>query len=130
MSDDYADKLYTIVFQDCPTYLYALVHGDKYGYEVLAAFLTEIAEECKKRNFQKVLIEENISATTSEEDVFRTASELPQFGFSGIRMAYIDRFTDQNQLNEFGQQIAVKSGVDVKIFNTFGDADNWLSDGN
>ena len=130
MSDDFADKPYTIVFQDCPTYLYALVHGEKYGYEVLAGFLSEIAAECKKRNFRNVLIEENISATTSEDDVIRTATALPQLGFANIRMAYIDRFTDQNQLNEFGQQVAVKSGVDVKIFNTFGDADNWLSDGN
>src|SRR5690348_8818680 len=112
MSDDYADKPYTIIFQDCPTYLYALVHGDKYGYEVLAAFLTEIADEFKKRNFHQVLIEENISATTSEADVFRTASELPQFGFTNIRMAYIDRFTDQSTLNEFGRQIAVRSGID------------------
>jgi hypothetical protein len=127
MSDDYADKPYTIIFQDCPTYLYALVHGDKYGYEVLAAFLTEIADECKKRNFHQVLIEENISATTSEADVFRTASELPQFGFTNTRMAYIDRFTDQSTLNEFGRQIAVRSGIDVRIFNTFGDADEWLS---
>ncbi|HTK38936.1 MAG TPA: hypothetical protein VL325_10625 [Pyrinomonadaceae bacterium] len=130
MSDDVADKPYTIVFQDCPTYLYALVHGDKYGYEVLAAFLREIAAECEKRNFRNVLIEENISATTSEDDVIRTASELPQFGFANIRMAYIDRFTDQRELNEFGRQIAVKSGVDVRIFNTFGDADDWLSDKN
>jgi len=128
MSDDVADKPYTIVFQNCPTYLYALVHGDKYGYEVLAAFLREIAAECEKRNFSNVLIEENISATTSEDDVIRTAGELPQFGFANIRMAYIDRFTDQRELNEFGRQIAVKSGVDVRIFNTFGDADDWLSD--
>ena len=127
MSDDFVDKPYTIVFQECPTYLYALVHGEKYGYDVLAAFLREIASECERRNFNRVLIEENISATTSESDVFRTASELPQFGFSKIRMAYIDRFTDQSSLNEFGRQIAVKSGVDVKIFNSFGDADNWLS---
>jgi hypothetical protein len=127
MSDDFVDKPYTIVFQDCPTYLYALVHGDKYGYDVLAAFLREIAEECKKRNFRNVLIEENNSATTSEDDVIRTATELPRLGFANIRMAYIDRFTDQSDLNEFGRQIAVKSGVDVRIFNTFGDADSWLS---
>jgi hypothetical protein len=127
MSNDLTAKPYTIVFQNCSKYLYALVHGEKYGYEVLTAFLGEIADECRKRNFDSVLIEENISSTTSEADVFRTASELPRLGFSTIRMAYIDRFSDQSALNEFGRQIAVKSGVNVKIFNSMGEADTWLS---
>jgi hypothetical protein len=105
------------------------VHGEKYGYEVLAGFLREIADECRKRNFKKVLIEENISATASEEDIFRTATELPQFGFADIRMAYIDRFSEQSALNEYGRQIAVRSGVDVRIFGNIGEADEWLSSG-
>jgi len=91
-----SDKPYTIVFEDYSEYLYALVHGDQYGYEVLSGFLKDIADECKRRNFRKVLIEENISATANKEDVYRTASELPEFGFAGIRMAYIVRFTEQN----------------------------------
>lgn len=129
MSDYSESKLYTIVFEEYPDYLYALIHSENYGYEVLAAFLSEVANECKKRNFNKVLIEENISATTSEDDVFRIASALPQLGFSKIRMAYIDRFSDQSALNEFGRQIAVKSGVDVRIFGSIGDANKWLSEG-
>jgi hypothetical protein len=128
MSDNSADIPFTIVFEDCPNYLYALVHGEKYGYEVLAGFLREIADECKKRKFSQVLIEENISATTSEEDVFRIASELPQLGFADIRMAYIDRFTEQEDLNEYGREIAEDRGVDVRIFNSFEEADKWLSE--
>ena len=127
MTDNIAVKPYTINFEEYPEYLYALVHGEKYGYEVLSQFLREIAGECGKRNFSRVLIEENISATASETDVFRIASELPQLGFANIRMAYIDRFSDQDALNEFGRQIAVKSGVDVRIFGTLGDANEWLS---
>jgi len=48
-------------------------------------------------------------------------------GFADIRMAYIDRFTEQKDLNEFGQEVAEKQGVDVKIFNNMEDADKWLS---
>lgn len=127
MTDSIAGKPYTINFEEYPEYLYALVHGEKYGYEVLSQFLREIADECGKRNFSRVLIEENISATASETDVFRIASELPQFGFAKIRMAYIDRFSDQEALNEFGRQVAVKSGVDVKLFRSFEQANDWLS---
>ncbi len=118
---------YTIVFEDYPNFLYALVHGEQYGYEVLSGFLREIAQECKKRGFSQVLIEENISATASQEDVFRIASELPDLGFSDIRMAYIDRFLDQKELNEFGQEVAVDHGVDVQIFKDIESANEWLS---
>ena len=122
-----SDKPYTIVFEDYSEYLYALVHGDQYGYEVLSGFLKDIADECKRRNFRKVLIEENISATANKEDVYRTASELPEFGFAGIRMAYIDRFTEQKELNEFGHDVAVDNGIDVQIFATQAEADAWLT---
>jgi hypothetical protein len=129
VGDKNVDIPYTVRFEESPNYLYALVHGDKYGYDVLAGFLREIAEECKKRGLSQVLIEENISATTSEEDVFRIASDLAAFGFSDIRMAYIDRFSDQNELNEYGRKIAEESGIDVRIFNSFEEADKWLSEG-
>ena len=126
MSDNIPNIPYTIIFEDHPKYLYALVHGEQYGYEVLAHFLREIADECKKRKFTQVLIEENISATASEEDVFRIASELPQLGFSDIRMAYIDRFAEQKDLNEFGREVAEDRGVDVRLFASLEEADKWL----
>jgi hypothetical protein len=122
-----SEKSYTIVFEDHPDYLFALVHGDQYGYEVLSGFLKDIADECKRRNFRKVLIEENISATASKEDVYRTASELPELGFAGIRMAYVDRFTDQKEINEFGHDVAVDNGIKVEIFATQAEADAWLT---
>ena len=127
MSDNTEAKPYTIVFEDYPTYLYALVHGEQYDYDVIAAFLTEIASECRKRKFQSVLVEENISATASPEDIARAAKDLPEFGFSGIRMAYLDRFSEQKEMNEFGEDIAVDHGVDVKLFGDMAAADKWLT---
>ena len=119
---------YKIVFEEYPNYLYALVHGEQYGYEVLAGFLREIANECKKRGFDQVCIEENISGTASEDDVVRIASELADLGFRDIRMAYIDRFqNEQQEMNEMGQEVAVEHGVQVQIFKNQVDADNWLS---
>lgn len=43
-----------------------------------------------------------------------------------IRMAYIDRFTEQKELNEFGQEVAENRGVDVRIFASMEEADKWL----
>ncbi|MFL6468315.1 MAG: hypothetical protein ACJ72Z_10200 [Pyrinomonadaceae bacterium] len=128
MNDANAQPAYRIVFEEYPNYLYALVHGEKYGYGVLAGFLREIAVECRKRGFEQVCIEENISATASEEDVVRIASELPDLGFRDIRMAYIDRFQDeQKEMNEMGQGVAVEQGMEVQIFNNQMEAERWLA---
>lgn len=123
-----ADATYRIVFEAYPNYLYALVHSEEYGYDVLADFLREIADECKKRGFDQVVIEENISATASDDDVVRIASELPELGFSGIRMAYIDRFLDQQEMNEMGKKVALDHGIDVRIFADQLEAENWFSE--
>ncbi|MEQ1763285.1 MAG: hypothetical protein ABL984_09090 [Pyrinomonadaceae bacterium] len=124
---DQADRKYTIVYEDYPTYLYALVHGDAYGYEVLIAFLKEIADEVHARGFKQVLIEENISSGATKEDAYRVASELPELGYAGIRMAYVDRFMDQEEVNEFGRDVAVHNGIEVRLFDDQAMADRWLN---
>ena len=122
-----SERKFTIVYENYPTYLYALVHGEAYGYEVLTAFLKQIADEVNARGFNQVLIEENISAGATKEDAYRVASELPEIGFAGIRMAYVDRFIDQEEVNEFGRDVAVHNGIDVRLFNDQEMADRWLN---
>lgn len=125
--EDQSDRKFTIVYENYPTYLYALVHGEAYGYEVLTAFLKEIADEVHARGFKQVLIEENISAGATKEDAYRVGSELPELGFAGIRMAYVDRFLDQEEVNEFGRDVAVHNGIDVRLFSDQAVADRWLT---
>lgn len=122
-----SDRQFTIVYENYPTYLYALVHGEVYGYEILSTFLKEIADEVKARGFKQVLIEENISAGATKEDAYRVGSELPELGFAGIRMAYVDRFLDQEEVNEFGRDVAVHNGIDVRLFSDQEMADRWLT---
>jgi hypothetical protein len=125
--EDQSDRKYTIVYENYPTYLYALVHGEVYGYEVLCGFLKEIAEECKARGFQQVLIEENISAGATKEDAYRVGSEMPELGYAGIRVAYVDRFLEQEEVNEFGRDVAVHNGIDVRLFSDQETANRWLT---
>ena len=125
--EDQSDRKYTIVFENYPNYLYALVHGESYGYEVLTGFLKEIAHEVRARGFERVLIEENISAGATKDVAFRVASELPQLGFTGIRMAYVDRFLEQEEVNEYGRDVAVHNGIEVRLFDDQEMANRWLT---
>ena len=125
--EDQSDRKHTIVFENYPNYLYALVHGESYGYEVLTGFLKEIAHEVRARGFERVLIEENISAGATKDVAFRVASELPQLGFTGIRMAYVDRFLEQEEVNEYGRDVAVHNGIEVRLFDDQEMANRWLT---
>jgi len=43
-----------------------------------------------------------------------------------VRVAFFDRYAEQNQLNEFGELVAVNRGITGKIFNDIQTAEEWL----
>lgn len=47
-------------------------------------------------------------------------------GFFGIRIAFVDRYIEQMDLNRFGELVAINRGIYGKIFNKFTEAENWL----
>ncbi len=47
-------------------------------------------------------------------------------GFGRTRIAFMDRYLEQNDLNEFGELVAVNRGVNTKIFNDLKTAEEWL----
>ena len=48
-------------------------------------------------------------------------------GYAGLRVAYIDRFSDQKEVNEFGAEVAVHNGIKVEMFSDHGKAVEWLT---
>ncbi|RMG05356.1 MAG: hypothetical protein D6735_05495, partial [Acidobacteria bacterium] len=63
-------KLYDIQFEYHHNYLHARVTGEKDSAEISILFWKEIAAECKKHGYKKVLVEENIKNNVSESDMY------------------------------------------------------------
>lgn len=120
------DKPYQITFEERSEYLYVYVTGDHDSYEISRAFWLEVAEVSRKTGCKKVLLEEDIPEAVSISDMYHLVSELPQMGFYGFRIAFIDRYAEQNDLNEFGELVAVNRGMMGKIFNDINAAEEWL----
>ena len=53
-------------------------------------------------------------------------TDLAQMEFLGVRVAFYDRYAEQQDLNEFGELVAVNRGLYGKIFNNIDEAKNWL----
>lgn len=121
-----ASELYELSFEHRPQYLYARVTGEKDSYEISRQYWQEIATECKKSGIKKVLIEEDIKENVSMSDMYRFASEIPQLGFFGIRVAFVDLQQEQQQLNQFGETVATNRGLFSRVFNNTAEAEEWL----
>lgn len=117
---------YRLTFQEFPGYLYAFVEGEQDNYEISRAFWQEIADKAVDTGAKRVLIEENIEMPGSFADVYKLASELPSMNFGGARIAFVDRFLDHNEINEFGELVAVNRGFNGAVFNDVETARRWL----
>jgi hypothetical protein len=119
-------KPYEITFEHRQHYLYVYVTGDQDSYEVSRSYWLEVAEECRKTGYKKVLIDEDIENMVSIAEVYKLASELPQMGFQGVRVAFYDRFADHADLNQFGELVATNRGLLARVFNDPQKAEDWL----
>lgn len=120
-------KALFLKFEHRPKYLYAYVSGEKDSYEISKQYWTEIAERLKESGFDRVLIDEDIEEVVSLMDEFQLVSELPEIGFTGIRIAFYDRKIEHKDLNEFGELVASNRGMNARVFNDLELAVAWIS---
>jgi hypothetical protein len=119
-------KPFTLQFEKRPEYLYAFVKGKKDSYEISRQYWSEVANECRRATRQKVLIEEDIDDEMSMTEMYRFTSEIMEIGFSGIRVAFVDRYISQRELNKFGALVATNRGFFGKICGDVKAAEEWL----
>lgn len=120
-------KPYQITFEQRPQYLYVYVSGEKDSYEISRRYWLEVADECRKTGYKKVLIDEDIAEVVTIAEVYQLASEIPLMGFQGVRVAFFDRYAAHTDLNQFGELVATNRGLAGRVFNDFEEAENWLS---
>lgn len=125
-----SSKPYQISFDHRPNYLYVYVSGEYDSYEISRQYWSEVADECNRTGYKKVLIEEDIKETVSVAEAFQLASELPLMNFRGVCVAFCDRYAEHQELNEFGELVATNRGLFARVFNDFNEAENWLLDRN
>lgn len=125
-SDLESKNLYTIEFQQRPTYLYALVSGKNDSLEVTRKYWMEILEECRQSGVEKLLVEEDLERSLSMQEIYEFAAEYSLMGFREILVAFVDRYPSHQQLNRFGELVATNRGSRIRVFDTVTEAKQWL----
>ena len=118
---------FSINYTDCDNYLHAFVSGEKDSVDVSLAYWETISTECRKRGYSAVLIEENFPNQGSALDIYAIASQLPELGTRGLRIAFVDTEPSHNDLNMFGETVSVNRGFHGRVFVNREDAVAWLT---
>ena len=129
MATNESEKPYRLTFEHRPSYLYAYVEGDEDSYEISSMYWRETASECKTHKYTKVLIVEDIVANGTMAEAYQLSSDLPQMGYLGIKVAFVDKYLEQQELNQFGELTAVNRGINGKVFNDISEAEKGLLTG-
>lgn len=120
-------KPYAITYTRSPDLLHAYVGGEKDSFEISLAYWTEIAAECAEAGVGKLIVEEDIPEDVTYTDMFRIATVIPDL-FNNVTIAFVDRYADQIELNEFGELVAQNRGVLGRFFSDIDAAKAWLAE--
>jgi hypothetical protein len=118
-------KLYRLEFNYYPEYLYAFVEGEKDNVEISLSFWKEVAEECRRKGYKKVLVEENLEENPSEAMMYEIGAKLPAI-LEGIIAAFVDRRIEHLEANLLGGVIFFNRGGKGKVFTDLEQARKWL----
>lgn len=117
---------FRLILEHRAGYLYAQVEADRDSYEISRSYWEELANKVRELGVRSLLVKENIPDGFSMSEAFELASELPKMGFASVKIAFVDEFTEQDEINKFSEMVAVNRGLNVKVFNDMNEAERWL----
>ena len=117
---------YKLKKEDKGDYLYFHVTGTD-SLEVSKAFWREIIETSTNLNCQKILVDEELEGSVPVGDIFEViTSGLDIHDVMSMKIAFVDRFSEQMEENIFGERVATNRGINGKVFNNIEEAEQWL----
>ena len=115
-----------INYENRKGYLYAFMTGERDGVGDAIEYWRQILEECNKREYRKVLVEQQFDQPLSTMGAFTLVERLLEMIVIKTRIAFVDRDSTQNDINMFTETVAMNRGIFARVFTNINDAKNWL----
>lgn len=91
------------------------------------AFWIQVADECRARKIERVLLVNELTGPTSVTDTYNLAARPEDLGMSrDIQIAVVAQNADTFHNNHFASLVAENRGWRVKTFGNESDAIRWL----
>ena len=121
---------YSLTADIRPGYLHVKIAGENTRENVLR-YLLEVNERCVQQKSHAVLIEENLRGPSLNiAEVFAIVAERSRTVSLQLRwIAYVDVNPEHSKGRMlFAETVAVRRGINVRVFSTIADAEQWLRD--
>jgi hypothetical protein len=117
---------YSVAFDRKPQHLHAVITGEN-NRENVISYLQDVQRECVASGCFRVLIEERLEGPRlAMLDVFKIASRE---SFGTLEQLPTIAYVDVNAIGSsmaFAEDVAVNRGINVRVFNSVTDAEQWL----
>ena len=121
---------HTLKIRNQGAYLHMIAEGDT-TIEDVAGYLSEVLKKCIELRSPNVLIEENLKGQSlGVFAVYEIVTKICWQAASAVRqVAYVDISPEhKKEVNQFAETTAVNRGVNIKLFGTVAEAENWLQE--
>ncbi len=120
---------YHLTLEERPSYLHAKVSGT-HNAQNARRFLVEVHEASVHGKFSAVLLEMNLSGPSlSIISIFSIISERAPYAVGLRQIAYVDTGSGHDwEQARFAETVARNRGVNVRHFQTVGEAEGWLGE--
>ena len=115
-----------IRFENRNHYLYAFFSGKRENLRDTIKFWQSAIDECNKQAYKKLLIEQDLPNPLSTLDTYQLIEAILKMPMSHIKVAFVDRDVEQNEMNMFGETVAVNRGGVGRVFTGLSEAEAWL----
>lgn len=119
-------KPYDLRFEVRETYVHAFVSGIHDSFEISFAYWCEIMDELTKLGIAKALVVEDIAEQTPMVDIYKLVSRLSEIAPRDVTVAFVDRYSSHQELNNFGILIGSNRGISCRAFDGESEAEAWL----
>jgi hypothetical protein len=118
-------KPYELTFDAREHYLYVHIHADAITRETVLAYLTEIAEECSRLEYRRLMIHREVPVMLSEPDIFFVTNDFLGM-VQGVTVAFVNPNITHEAAMRFAILVGTNRGAKFKAFPTVESAEKWL----
>ena len=117
---------YSLAFDIYPDYLYARVTSEKLTIESSLRYLHEIVDKCRELGCHRLMIEKDVPMMLDMAQAFTVASDFSDMRANSIKVAHLDKRTENFERNKFFILVSNNHGGSSRIFTEYAAAEEWL----
>jgi hypothetical protein len=125
MIDMVPTRDYSLYFEHRPEYLYVHVETGEISYETTRRYWNEIVSMQHRRNYTRILVDNDIANELATHELFTFVSELAGSGLGGVTFVIRPRKYEPHAC-EFEEMVGTNRGLKLKVCGTIDNAEHWI----